>query len=95
MKNSHLTMRMPAPLARLLARWASDHRVPKSQVVRDAVAHYLAGTAGEPAVPALAARDFARRWAALPRLLPEEADGLASDIAASRGALAPPEAPWE
>ena len=42
MKDSHLTLRIPADLARALRLWASAHGVPKSQVARDAVARYLA-----------------------------------------------------
>jgi hypothetical protein len=95
MKDSHLTLRLPAALARTLARWAAAHGVPKSQVAREAVARYLVGSGGETSPPALAARDLARHWAALPRLLPEEADGLAADIAAGREALPPVVTPWE
>lgn len=95
MKDSHLTLRLPAGLARALARWASARGVPKSQVAREAVARYLAGAGGDPAPPGLTAHELARHWAALPRLLPEEADELAADIAAGRGALPPVVTPWE
>jgi hypothetical protein len=95
MKDSHLTLRLPAALALALARWATAHGVPKSQVAREAVARYLVGSGGETATPALPARDLARCWAALPRLLPEEADSFAADIAAGRDALPPFVTPWE
>lgn len=96
MKDSHLTLRLPAGLARLLARWAAAHGVPKSQVAREAVARYLAAPAGEvPTTRALTARDLARRWASLPRLHPEEAAGLAADIMSGREALPPVAPPWE
>jgi hypothetical protein len=95
MKDSHLTLRLPAALARALARWATAHGVPKSQVAREAVARYLVGSGGETATPVLSARDLARYWATLPRLLPEEADSFAADIAAGRDALPPVMTPWE
>ena len=96
MKDSHLTLRLPAGLARLLARWAAAHGVPKSQVAREAVARYLAAPGGEsPTTLGLTARDLARRWPALPRLLPEEAESLAAEIAAGRDALPPVTPPWE
>ena len=97
MEDSHLTLRLPAPLARLLTRWAAAQGVPKSRVVREAVTRYLQGTgAATPSEPpSLAARDLARRWVALPRLLAEEADGFAGDITASREALPSPITPWE
>ncbi|MFI5209089.1 MAG: CopG family transcriptional regulator [Gemmatimonadales bacterium] len=96
MKDSHLTLRLPAGLARLLDRWASAHGVPKSQVAREAVARYLAGPGGSASTrPRLTARELAARWSALPHLHPEEAAGLASDIESGRDALPPVAPPWE
>jgi hypothetical protein len=96
MKDSHLTLRLPAGLARLLKRWAAAHGVPKSQVAREAVARYLAAPGGEaPATLGLSARDLARRWLTLPRLHPEEAAGLAADIESGRDALPPLPPSWE
>jgi predicted transcriptional regulator len=96
MQNSHLTLRLPAALARLLARWAAAHGVPKSQVAREAVARYLAGpAAGAAPAPGIAASELARRWSKLPELSPEETDGLAADIAAGRAALPLATPPWE
>jgi len=96
MKESHLTLRLPAALARLLDRWASAHGVPKSQVAREAVARYLAGP-GEAATtrPRLTARELAARWRGLPRLHPEEAAALAADLDSARTALPPLATPWE
>jgi Ribbon-helix-helix protein, copG family len=96
MKDNHLTLRLPADLARALARWARDHEIPKSQAVREAVARYLTSPAG-PAEPPrrLTARALAARWASLPRLTREEAADLAADIAAGRDALPPVGVPWE
>lgn len=96
MKDSHLTLRLPAGLARLLTRWASAHGIPKSQVAREAVARYLAGPGTDPpSAPGLTARDLAGRWATLPRLLPEEAASLGAEIAAGRAVLPPMATPWE
>lgn len=95
MKDSHLTLRLPADLARALARWARSRRVPKSQLVREAVARYLAPSfvpAERP--PRVTAQAFAERWAGLPRLTPEEARDLEADIVAARAALPPVRVPW-
>ena len=95
MKDSHLTLRLPADLARALARWARSRRVPKSQLVREAVTRYLApSTAPAARPPQVTARTFAEHWAALPRLTPEEAGNLEADIAAARAALPPVRTPW-
>lgn len=95
MKDSHLTLRLPAGLARLLARWASAHGIPKSQVAREAVARYLAGPGdNSAAATGLTARDLSRRWGTLPRLGLEEADSFAADVAAGRDALPPVPPPW-
>lgn len=95
MKDSHLTLRLPADLARALARLARGRAVPKSQLVREAVARYLAPSS-TPAErpPAVTARTFAERWAALPRLTPEEARDLEADVSAGRAALPPVRNPW-
>ena len=94
MKDSHLTLRIPADLARALRLWARAHGVPKSQVARDAVARYLAPTSAA-RTPPFTAGDLADRWALLPRLTPHEAEALGADIASSRGALLPVRAAWE
>lgn len=96
MKDSHLTLRLPAGLARLLTRWAAAHGVPKSQVAREAVVRYLAAPGAEaPTTIGLSARDLARRWPTLPRLHPEEAAELAADILSGRDALPPAAPSWE
>jgi len=103
MKDSHLTLRLSADLARALARWARARGVPKSQVAREAVARYLEpGVPGVPGVPGgptvrpsgLTAGGLAQRWGSLPRLLPAEAADLATDIAKARDALPPVGTPW-
>lgn len=100
MKDEHLTLRLPRDLARALSRWAREHRIPKSQVVREAVARYFLPAASDPAppdliTPTISAAAFAARWARLPRLAPDEAADFEFDIDAARRAL--PGAPdaWE
>jgi hypothetical protein len=69
--------------------------VPKSQVVREAVARYLAPSSTPvERPPRVTARAFAEHWAALPQLTPQEAGALEADIQAGRGALPPVRTPW-
>jgi hypothetical protein len=96
MKESHLSLRLPAVLARALAKWAAARGIPKSQVAREAVVRYLSPPTGNAQeVVSLTARDLAQRWRGLPRLDPEEADALAADIATARKSLPPPAGSWE
>jgi predicted transcriptional regulator len=97
MRNSHLTLRLPADLARALARFARGRGASKSQVAREAVARYLAPSSGpleRAAGAGLTARALAERWAELPRLTPEEAGDLEADIAAARAGLPVVRTPW-
>lgn len=92
----YLTLRLPADLARALSRWAKARRVPKSAVVRDAVARYLApSTPPEGAARRVTGRELAARWARIPHLTPKEAQDLATDIAAGREALPALRTAWE
>jgi hypothetical protein len=95
MKDGHLTLRLPADLARTLARWARDHEIPKSEAVREAVARYLAPAPTAGATPRLTARGLAARWSSLPRLTAEEASDLETDIASGRDAFPAVHPPWE
>jgi predicted DNA-binding protein len=95
MKESHLTLRLPAELAKALIRKARALGVPKSHMVREAVARYLEPTERAADVRLVAARDLAARWKTLPRLTPAEAEGLADDIAAGREALPTVRGAWE
>ena len=62
MKDSHLTLRIPAELARALARKAKALGIPKSQMAREAVTRYLVPSADEEAPSRLpTARQFAAR----------------------------------
>jgi len=89
MKDDHLTLRLPKDLARALARWARDRGLPKSHVVREAVAYYVASGRGAFILPdrPVTAAELAARWATLPRLDPEEAGRFGADVAAARGRL--------
>ena len=42
MKDNQITLRLPATLARKVARHARERGIPKSQVVREAIQTYLA-----------------------------------------------------
>lgn len=94
MKEAHLTLRLPAELARALARRARDAGVAKSYVVREAVTAYLAGL--RTATPTtVTAAELAARWRALPHLTPAEASTLGDDLAAARAELPEPRTAWE
>jgi Ribbon-helix-helix protein, copG family len=94
MKDRHLTARVPAELDRALARWAERRGVPKSQLVREAVARLLAPPAAPVPAVQVPARVLAGRWAAVPHLTPEEAGALEADIAVARSKLPRVRAPW-
>jgi hypothetical protein len=94
MKDSHLTLRLPAALARLLARSARARGVPKSQLAREAVGRYLAPADESLGAASCTAHDLARRWRSWPRLLPAEAEGLGRDIEAARAELPPVPESW-
>ena len=95
MKDSHLTLRLPADLARALARWARARGLPKSEVAREAVARYLAPPAVESPVRRVTARELAALWPALPRLNAAEATAFAEDIDRMRSELPPARVAWE
>ena len=95
MKSDHLTLRLSRELSRALARWARERGVPKSQLAREAVARYLAPADSTAASLArsVTAAEVAHRWTLLPRLTPDEASGLASELEAARRSL-PDLTPW-
>jgi hypothetical protein len=94
MKDSHLTLRLPAALAQALARWARARGVAKSAVAREAVARYLAEPAGEPA-RRVTGRELALRWPDIPRLDPADAAEVAAEIERGRTELPVPPPAWE
>lgn len=95
MKDTHLTLRLPLELARVLTRRARDRGVPKSLVAREAVALYLGSGPEAGAAPPLTARELAARWNELPRLGSDEAAALENDIAEGRAALPDLRGPWD
>lgn len=93
---AHLTLRLPVELARALARKARALGIPKSQMVREAVALYLVPEAREHrAERHLSAKELAARWRSIPRLSPDETDAFARDLEAGRDVLPPIRSPWE
>jgi hypothetical protein len=96
MKDDHLTLRLPHELAQALARWADSHGLPKSHVVREAVAQYVATPSEGAVMPSkvVTAAELAARWSALPRLEPDEARAFEADVAAGRKRLPPVRDPW-
>lgn len=86
--DDYLTLRLPTDLARALARWARTRDLPKSAIVREAVARYLAPTPPpEGSARRVTGRELATRWTMMPHLTPQEAQDLAADIVAARKAL--------
>lgn len=94
MRNTHLTLRLTVDLARSLERLAASRSLPKSHLVREAVAQYLSGDAPRPEASPLLARDFKALWESLPHLSVDEATRLDTDLQRARAALAPPGDPW-
>jgi hypothetical protein len=95
MKDEHLTLRLPRDLARALSRWARERGIPKSQVVREAVAQYFTPNAAEPVASPVTGAMLAGKWAALPRLTSTEAGEFAADLDAARQGLPGARSPWE
>ncbi len=95
MKNAAITLRLSAELAKHLGRIARGRGVPKSQVVREAVAKYLGPQVSESRAPLITARSLASQWKNLPRLTPEEARDFRKDIESARSELPALPAVWE
>jgi len=95
MKNAHLTLRLPDDLAKELERIAEARSIPKSGLVREAVAQYLVAGQQRPEARPLLAGEFARIWEALPHLTIAEAENLDADVRRDRATLLPPDVPWE
>lgn len=93
MSGSHLTLRLPADLARSLESAAEDRGVAKSLLVREAVATYLGRDPRSQREPMLA-RDLAAAWGTLPTLSEPEREDLATDIERARWTLPPLPDPW-
>ena len=95
MQNAHINLRLPSDLANELTRVADARGIPKSGLVREAVAHYLVAGKQRPEAPTLLAGEFARIWDALPHLTMAEAENLDADTCRAREALPPLVDPWE
>ncbi len=94
MEDAHLTLRLSADVVQSLERLAESRGMPKSRLVREAVAQFLNGDATRPEAPPLSARDFKAVWESLPHLSVDEATRLDTDLQRARAALAPPDDPW-
>ena len=84
-------------MSRALARRARERGVPRSQVVREAMAGYLAGESGARASASgrlVSASELAAKWRTIPRLTAAEADDFAEEIEAARRAVPAPPSPW-
>lgn len=95
MKTDALTLRLSPDLARALRRLAKLKGVPKSQVVREAVAEYVSPSGPTPAAQEISARALALSWPKIPRLTPEEASAFEIEIGNAREGLVLPPAAWE
>jgi hypothetical protein len=96
MKDSHLTLRVPAAVSRLLERMALSRGIPKSQLVREALARYVSpAQSSNESVRKVTAAELAVRWSSLPSITAEEARVMATDIETARGELSAPMDPWE
>lgn len=95
MKSAAITLRLSVELAKNLGRIAKGRGIPKSQLVREAVARYLAPSGSEARVPRINASSLAARWKDVPRLTPDEAFNFHNDIEAARAHLPPQASAWE
>ena len=95
MKTAAITLRLSAELAKNLGRIARGRGIPKSQLVREAVARYLAPSGSEAKAPRITASSLAERWKDVPRLTRDEASDFRKDIEAARTELSPPASAWE
>jgi predicted transcriptional regulator len=93
MKEYHLTVRLSAALERALNQRARDTNVPRSQLVREAMTTYLAGST-TPVDRVVTAAELAARWPALPPLARGDAERFGEDLVAARKRLPAPR-PWE
>lgn len=94
MNDSHLTLRVPADLATALERLAESRGVPRSGLVREAIANYVIPGRTHAEVTDLRAHDFKLIWDALPHLTVDEAAALDTDLHQARASLLPPDDAW-
>ena len=94
MKNNPLTLRVADDLAQALERLADSRGIPKSRLVREAIAYYLGADTTRSDKSPLLARDLVPVWDTLPHLTIDEAARFDTDLRQARAALAPPDDPW-
>jgi len=95
MKNAALTLRLSVDLAKSLGRFARARGIPRSQVVREAVARYLAPSGPAVQLPVMTASMLAARWKEIPGLTPDELSEFHDDITAGRKKMRLPATAWE
>jgi hypothetical protein len=94
MKDTVLSVRIPADLAESLDRRAESRGVGRSMMVREAVATYLGATPSAPSVEPMPIAAFLDAWRRAPRLADDEAIAFAADLREARTALPPLDDPW-
>lgn len=94
MKDSLLSVRIPAELADALDARGAERGVGRSVMVREAVATYLTSHPSPAHVVPMPVAAFLEVWKTAPRLTADEATSYAADLRAARAALPPLEDPW-
>ena len=98
MKDDYLALRLPAALARALARLAKARGLSRSEVVREAIAGYLEPSSRPPTPPPstrLSARDLSAAWVSIPRLSADEAESFGRDNERGRELVTMDDERWE
>ena len=94
MKDSLLSVRIPADLADALDRRAADRGVGRSVMVREAVAAYLTTRPTPAPVMPMPLEAFLEAWKTAPRLSADEAAAYEADLRDARAELPPLDDPW-
>ena len=99
MKDDHLTLRLPAALARALARLARARGLPRSQLVREAIAGYVGARELRRSPIATSrsrtAREVAAAWSPSRGSLPTMRTPSSATSPSSRETAALPDEHWE
>ncbi|HUQ18246.1 MAG TPA: CopG family transcriptional regulator [Gemmatimonadaceae bacterium] len=95
MKDSHLTLRLTAAISRALDRLSHERGIPKSQVVREALAMYMVPRAPESTPVTITAAELAEKWNSVPVLDAAEAHDFSEDIKKARRTLPPARPAWK
>lgn len=94
MKDSLLSVRIPADLSDAIDHRAAERGVGRSVMVREAVAAYLTTRPAPAPVAAMPLAAFLAALATAPRLSADEAAAYEADLREARAALPPLEDPW-